>query len=152
MEDRFKFRAFDTEKKVMIKNVVVEYESNSIGFSSEDLYNAYDENSDIYKRGKDGEITFIDTDKHPNLQEFEDWYVLTYGFIPMSCTGIMDINDHLIYEGDIVFDMDERSIHKVIWCNGSWCLDCGAEQLEYFISNTKIIGNIHENPELLEDK
>ena len=84
--------------------------------------------------------------------------------IPEQCTGLKDKNGKLIYEGDILatspnsqsygcykvfFQKDECSF-KVISCDGSHDyaipLNVLTEKNDF-----QIIGNIHENPELLED-
>ena len=83
--------------------------------------------------------------------------------IPEQCTGLKDKNGKLIYEGDILatspnsqsygcykvfFQKDECSF-KVISCDGSHDyaipLNVLTEKNDF-----QIIGNIHENPELLK--
>ena len=80
-------------------------------------------------------------------------------------TGLKDKNGKEIYEGDILQDKD--CIYKVIFEYGSFdgkiievLRNVGTQkgmtyQLSFIISdndNIKVIGNIYENPELLEDK
>lgn len=92
-------------------------------------------------------------------------------FILMQYIGQKDKNKIDIYEGDILKGKDGK-INIVIWSNklngyilGTWLKkgkqkDLDIETLEeiivecsYFISNEdEIIGNIYENPELLEIK
>lgn len=72
----------------------------------------------------------------------------------MQFTGIKDKNDVEIYEGDIVnFDKVEwggdNNIHVVTWDKtyGCWCFGGGSiSDMEF----REVIGNIYENPELLE--
>lgn len=79
-----------------------------------------------------------------------------------QCTGLKDKNGKLIYEGDILGGLFGAPI---AWCdNGkSFCLSfCGecmacsgdvmwAEVVESD-DELEVIGNIHENPELLEEE
>lgn len=74
----------------------------------------------------------------------------------MQYTGIEDKNGKGIYEGDIV--KSPCSIHKVIFIDGGFCLDTGnfATGLYRMIdskgNHLEVIGNIYEDPELLEVK
>lgn len=120
MQDRFKFRAWDSIAKEYI-------------FDSYALY----------------ELFVNDIDNSYQVEQ---------------CTGLKDKNGKLIYEGDILatspnsqsygcykvfFQKDECSF-KVISCDGSHDyaipLNVLTEKNDF-----QIIGNIHENPELLED-
>ena len=68
-----------------------------------------------------------------------------------QCTGLRDKNGKLIYEGDIVTGFFNNN--KVIWDKGSFCVDDGSgvfDELAKSNEDCVIIGNIHENPELLE--
>lgn len=82
-------------------------------------------------------------------------------------TGLLDRNGKEIYEGDIVEeDIDFNSKmtdgtfrYKVYWNEDElcWSLDpIGPESIHNDLwelnSSCEVIGNIHENPELLEDK
>ena len=88
---------------------------------------------------------------------------MTYEVIPETvgrCTELKDKNDKLIFEGDIlrfVNDDGETSNYEVYWSNdeAGWCIkkedafdamDCWNETRESF----EVIGNIYDNPELLE--
>lgn len=74
-----------------------------------------------------------------------------------QCTGLKDKNGKIIFEGDIVTCGDDRK-WVIIWDDSFWqvkeirqdcCINinaltwCNCDELE-------VIGNIHENPELLE--
>ena len=75
-------------------------------------------------------------------------------------TGLKDKSgDKEIYEGDIISFENEKALARVLWLDGKamfglkW-LDCGVEdELDYWSvckGPVEVIGNIHENPELLE--
>ena len=72
-------------------------------------------------------------------------------------TGLTDKNGKEIYEGDIIHFVKDGNA-KVLWGKGKamFCLkwlDCGVEdELDYNVicrGPVEVIGNIHENPELL---
>ena len=68
----------------------------------------------------------------------------------MQYTGLKDKNGEEIYEGDII-ETQYGIKHEVIFNDGAWELACtGNRAWTYF--NITIIGNIYENPELLEEK
>lgn len=92
-----------------------------------------------------------------NPEDFVPWD-LPDGLIAEQCTGLKDKNGKLIYEGDIVFVNGEK-----------WCVIWTDEDGAFFFSNLKevyhqpifqdfyamdkdfkVIGNIHENQELLK--
>ena len=75
-----------------------------------------------------------------------------------QCTGLKDKNGKLIFENDIVRICDY--IVKVLWCDefALYRLDTKNFKFSYFFGETfkaedvEIIGNIFDNPELLEQK
>lgn len=76
----------------------------------------------------------------------------------MQYTGIKDINNKEIYEGDIVeiypMDLFENTVFKgeVKFSDGSWIVD-NEKDCKYLFTETdenKVIGNIYENEELLK--
>ena len=79
-------------------------------------------------------------------------------------TGLTDRNGRKIFEGDIVVfaDFFDDKIHRgeVYWCDSAFWFDCtetegdeGMYSLAYISVNVlEVIGNIYDNPELLEVK
>lgn len=80
-----------------------------------------------------------------------------------QCTGLKDKNGKLVYEGDIVSTIlsnGSKFIHMIRWHNGKFVADYGCRHHEEFedycsicqewIEKKEVIGNIHENPELLK--
>lgn len=89
-----------------------------------------------------------------------------------QCTGLKDENGKLIYEGDIVrvfYDhfygnfTEKEIVGPVVWECGTWVVK--EEEIGWFLNHApeydennlesafvEVIGNIHENKELLEDK
>jgi len=74
----------------------------------------------------------------------------------MQSTGLKDKNGTEIYEGDIVKNIYDE-IYTVKWFDAAFYLEekynGGFDYHElHFEDNKKVIGNIYENPELLEDE
>lgn len=72
----------------------------------------------------------------------------------MQSTGVIDKNGKEIFNGDIVLIYGEK-ISKVFYSQGSFCVDIlnGGTPLHGFSSKQlEVIGNVYENPELLEEE
>ncbi len=87
-----------------------------------------------------------------------EWYKTKY---LMQFTGLLDKNGTEIYEGDIVEweeHKDAPHIMEVVAVMGGWDLSKADGKYiahlgcngKFFAGQLKVIGNIYENPELLE--
>ena len=79
--------------------------------------------------------------------------IFNSGKIVMQCTGLKDKNGKLIYEGDIVRDINIPSyFYIVVWFKGGFYLKSTVSNsfLVFDTTQQEVIGNIYENPELLE--
>lgn len=74
-------------------------------------------------------------------------------------TGIVDKNGKKIFEGDILQftnNDNEQTNYEVIWFGNRWAVVmCGTNSSDdldiFFCEHSEIIGNIYDNPELLEN-
>ncbi len=126
IKDRFKFRAWNKKERIM-------------HYKAEQTYDTFTGSPRIWKQ------SFSDVLDDEN-------------YIVEQCTGIKDANGKLVFEGDIIFINGEK--WRVIWND---------EDCAFFFSNLKevyhqpifpdfytmasdfeVIGDIHENPELMK--
>lgn len=122
---RFRFRIWDTEKKELIY----------------DAENAYD-----YMRPCSGG-KIIEADCFGDV-------LVNKRYIVEQCTGLKDKKGRLIYENDVV-SCGHPDIGYVKWKNGGFWVSGGNYVIpwNFFTPNKwEVLGNIHENPELLEKK
>lgn len=110
--------------------------------------------------GRVGQITFeLDGSVSHVLfkGEFLDFNVSINEIILMQSTGLFDKNDQEIFEGDVL--KSNKYITSVFYERGAYCVKfCRTPNTTVtmdvisFIKKykTRIVGNIYENPELLE--
>lgn len=85
-------------------------------------------------------------DSFQNILDNEELIVEQY-------TGLKDFNGVEIYEGDILKDVDDSTIVGFVEYDEAFGeYDCGDNNLYEYTRDCIVIGNIHEQPELLEDK
>ncbi|MCK8617974.1 YopX family protein [Fructobacillus sp. M158] len=97
-----------------------------------------------------------DAAKITDIYEIDDW---TVEYDLEQFTGLHDKNGKEIYEGDIV-SCSEGCPHKIIWVEGlggtfiggmpGWYLS-GLNEGYAWTEEEEVIGNIHENKELLDE-
>lgn len=122
MNREIKFRIWDIENKEMLKVQELDFEPTFYG----------------------GRIA-IRPDQYNDYFDTEDMILMQY-------TGIDDKNGKEIYEGDIV--KYENMTGKIMFFNGSFIMSNFEETEEWELGvineELEIMGNIYDNPELLE--
>lgn len=147
MQDRFKFRFYDKYKKIMIKP--------SPEMSDTELKNV------CTTYGNDEWWWCIEAGMPTIFKYFDTNEYNKKDFVIMQCTGLKDKNGKLIYEGDILIQKEENwgpTKKLVIWEEDGGYLGLkdlkesffGVVTFHRFGYTYEVIGNIYENPELLE--
>lgn len=153
--DRLKFRSWvkdvdlsdkdgnEYKKSFMINNVTV-FGGCAVGTYVEDLIEQLEEQGFT-----DDEIEQV----RDYYSENDDWINFDADFIE-QCTGLKDKNGKLIYEGDVLYCLLNRPRKVIVEYNmNAFCFNENGTYSEDIIFSDKcceVIGNIHENPELLE--
>lgn len=143
MNERFKFRAWDSIRKKMV--------------TENDVIGEGDSNNFMPAIAFIGEFWAFDLESSCNGGDPEGIYKI------MQCTGLKDKNGKLIYEGDILSlygfnkkqnEEMERSVVKWDYQEASYYFGSVTSYNEdnSSFSNIEIIGNIYENPELKENE
>lgn len=125
MTREIKFRAWNGERKVMVYQDTHTFMFNKFGFNVEQ-YNSYSD--------------------YDGLMSVSEPVVMQY-------TGLKDKNGKEIYEGDILSMHRGQYNSQVIWDTDGYVADHigngGSESITTWIEDCEIVGNIYENPELL---
>jgi hypothetical protein len=87
----------------------------------------------------------------------EDYRLHEFPILPHTinqCTGLKDKNGKLIFEVDVLHELEHFKL-VVAWCNvdGRYVFHCNGARLyatTIDFNECKILGNIHDNPELAE--
>ena len=121
-----KFRAWVKEKKAIFEVILIDYVTKKVTYLLERV----------------GHLLSIRDAKFNDI-EF------------MQYTGLKDKNNKEIYEGDIFHIGSKKILYVVEW------IDCGLKGrqikniswigLDYWKDDIEVIGNIYENPELMEE-
>ena len=137
MQDRFKFRYFNKYANKMVEPT--NYENVDSVFECIKQQVCFDSN-----------ISPLPYDHIGN------------GLIFMQCTGLKDKNGKLIYEGDIVRDEHSEAVAIIEWLSYAYSLMAHIRRMDDYFpledicfaceasTPFEVIGNIYENPELLE--
>lgn len=107
------------------------------------------------------QIVIMDDERTFEVTEGFGWKMVPEKHV-MQFTGLHDKNGKWIYEGDIVRLSSDNGIDynaMIVFKNGAFCAIDGTEDdysirrygLMRFELQIEIIGNIYENPELLEE-
>lgn len=129
MNERFRFRVWQKEKEHMYQNAAVGVGKNRVGYKLANIKNKY---------------VWEETDE----------------FIINQYTGFKDKAGIWIFEGDLVKFGNKRTyLTEVIWDEYKFAFkNVDTDKVEDKFSNwgkikhVKVVGNIYENPELLEDE
>lgn len=172
MQNRFKFRLYDKEKRLML------YEDSEI-LRTEKVY----EYEELWWANVAFPIKAISRFFDYNSEE---------RFVLQQCTGLKDKNEKLIFEGDIVKVPTQcnkelhgsYSLQEIVWRNGNWVLSYISSEKgrklprgwsacflhdqwsdeyekEFIFTNAdifqtynmlEVVGNIYTNKELLEEQ
>ena len=112
---------------------------------------AYSNNSDV-------DLLYIETDGNLTYgvysNDYEDMiYIPESEVIIEQCTGLKDKNGQLIYEGDLIKIDDDVAVIKWSDYYARFMLESSEDNFDFettYAEECKVIGNIHENKELLK--
>lgn len=146
MEDRYLFRGKRIDNGEWAKGNLIRSNDAEVGYEA--IIIPTNDSNMYTKGGSRGDLGF------------ENWHRVNETTI-CQCTGLEDMNGKLIFENDILsghidvgFPEDETR-KRVVWYENGWCTNEPGrddyEELDDFDSeNFEVIGNMIDNPELLE--
>jgi uncharacterized phage protein (TIGR01671 family) len=167
MKREIKFRAWVTELGIMLNEITL-YGNGQMGYDGDEFKEKLPKDNVLDYDYECVIRNFINTDGDEDFEKLtpvllgEDWIWLDENdFEPMQFTGIMDYKGKEIYEGDILSPINsEKYLYQVKFDNGEFCLYSkygrwgSISRMRAVCDKLKItmniIGNIFENPELLE--
>lgn len=152
--------------KLLLSRVAV-YSPTTVGVADEVLVNAI-RNTNLNAKERNSVYSYFEIN---NKYADQEWFVLQAETIE-QCIGVKDANGKFIFEGDIINNSMLWSWGPgYIFLSTGKCGPCRADNVgEYILSKNisnpsqdaiynewngdevTVIGNIHENPELLESK
>lgn len=151
----------DKTIKLLLNNVAV-YSPTTVGVTDEVLINAI-RNTNLNAEERTSVYSYFE------IYINKKWFILEAETIE-QCIGVKDANGKLIFEGDIINDPTWWWGPGYVFLSTGRCGPCRADNVgEYILSKNisnpsqnavynewngdevTVIGNIHENPELLED-
>lgn len=128
MNRDIKFRAWVKDRKAIFEVVLINYVTKKVTYLFERV----------------GHLLNI---RH---EKFNDIELMQY-------SGLTDMMEKEIYEGDILFESFGERYYKVVFKNGSFRAEFEGDFEEHSFDlidvvaqGCKIVGNIYENPELIE--
>ena len=128
MNRDIKFRAWVKDRKAIFEVVLINYVTKKVTYLFERV----------------GHLLNI---RH---EKFNDVELMQY-------SGLTDMMEKEIYEGDILFESFGERYYKVVFKNGSFRAEFEGDFEEHSFDlidvvaqGCKIVGNIYENPELIE--
>lgn len=164
MQDRLKFRAvLKNDRFVIIVPVDAVFET---GYQIDtNIAQKIFENKYPNKCFFSDFLEIIEKQEYISQYSFDCDLLITKDFTNlMQCTGLKDKNGKLIFEGDIVADISSGCVATIEYLSSSYSLMAHIRRMDDFTpieeicytgaegTPFEVIGNIYENPELLEEK
>ncbi|ATV64544.1 YopX family protein [Fusobacterium pseudoperiodonticum] len=124
-----KFRAWVKDRKAIFEVILIDYVSKKVTYLLERV----------------GHLLSIRHEKFNNIEL-------------MQYSGLTDVMEKEIYEGDILFESFGERYYKVVFENGSFRAEAEGDFGEYSLDlidlvaqGCEVVGNIYENPELIKE-